>query len=175
MRLVKKPRQVFFEEKLKGKHTGYIFVSRTKQKTKDPNKIQINFTSIYYKDSYYEIDSTKCINFIDCLMTEDNFTQYLTNKYNIEFTLIKIYSIPKSIEIYIVLVDFNIKIDGFKSRIFLDLYKLPTNDIYESVLNSKSTLNMNAHIKTKLNNEKEYDNVKININLAKIYKSLIGI
>jgi len=173
MRLVKKPRQVFFEDKLKGTHTGYIFISHAKQKTIDPNKLQINFTSIYYNDSYYEIESAKCIHFTHGIMTEADFSNYLTNTYNIEFTLIKIYSIPKSIDIYMVLVDYNLKINGLKSRTFLDLYSIHTHDIYENVLNNKSP--MNNHVRMKLYNAKEYDNVKMNINLAKIYKSLIGI
>jgi hypothetical protein len=169
MRLVKKPRQVFFEDKLKGAHTGYIFTSHAKQKTIDPTKLQINFTSIYYKDSYYDNDSTKCIYLTNDLMSENEFSKYLTNTYNIEFTLIKIYSIPKSIDIYMVLVDYNLKIDGLKSRTFIDLYPIHAIDVYESVIN----MSINSHMKLKLYNENE--NVKMNINLAKIYKSLIGI
>lgn len=174
MHIIKKPRQVFFENNFKGKYTGYLFVSSFKNKTTDVTKKQLNFTKIYYDKNYFENDSLKCINTIKQLLDQEEFEQYIKSKYNVECEIIKIYSVSKKINIYIVVIDVKTNLLGFKNRTFIDLYNYDNSDIYEQ-LTTNNILPLNGHIYSKqIYNNKDSD-LNVNINLFKVYKSLIGV
>lgn len=157
---IKRQKRVFYNANLNKSNSkkGFIFVSNNFIKTSN-KPISINKTKLYYKDNF---------NLETIILKKKNIQpKDISLKFNIDSSdIIEIINIYKNI-LFIVVLNYNCKLENYKENIFLDLFYNTSESIYNDVFKYNSN---NSYLNRELKDKKQM----IKLKLRDVYYYLIG-
>tara|TARA_B100000767_G_C19523609_1_gene433572 strand:+ start:116 stop:667 length:552 start_codon:yes stop_codon:yes gene_type:complete len=177
---INRAKRIHVNPQKKRKTYGFIFIANNHKIT--TKKLKTNFTYLYYKNQDINQDINSDFDIIDKINNKNNEpNDILKNKYNLDGTdiidTINIYN--RVLKLYIVILKYKTEIPNFRTRQFIDIYKIDTQDIQDismnnSVYNNIYNYSKNRYVNTYLYNifiNREFD---VYIRIIDIYFYLIG-
>ena len=185
---INRTKRIHVSPQKKRKTYGLIFIANNYKIT--TKKLQTNFTYLYYKE--HQDINIKINNDFDIIDNKNNkINDILKNKYNLDETYIidtiNIYN--RILKLYIVILKYKTEIPNFRTRQFIDIYKIDTQVIQDISINniSMNNISMNNSVYNNIYNYSKnryvntyLDNIFINrefdvyIRIIDIYFYLIG-
>lgn len=177
---INRAKRIHVNPQKKRKTYGFIFIANNHKIT--TKKLKTNFTYLYYKNQDINQDINSDFDIIDKINNKNNeLNDILKNKYNLDDTdiidTINIYN--RVLKLYIVILKYKTEIPNFRTRQFIDIYKIDTQVIQDismnnSVYNNIYNYSKNRYVNTYLDNifiNREFD---VYIRIIDIYFYLIG-